>query len=93
MFSEAKALFFQSLRGQGISPRTERNYREAIDQFTAFFLADDLWGELDAVKAEDIEAFLGQLLLADAEGDEPGLEIVAGLSSVLHVHTCESQWF
>ena len=61
MFSEAKALFFQSLRAQGISARTERNYREAIDQFTAFFLADDLWGGLAAVQAEDIEAFLGHL--------------------------------
>ena len=61
MFSEAKLLFFQSLRAQGISARTERNYREAIDQFTAFFLAEDLTGQMSAVQAEDIEAFLGHL--------------------------------
>ena len=61
MFSEAKAFFFQSLHAQGITARTERNYREAIDQFIAFFLADDLWGQLEAVQVEDIEAFLGHL--------------------------------
>jgi len=61
MFSEAKALFFQSLHAEGISSRTERNYREAIDQFVAFFLAEDLRGRLGAVQAEDIEGFLGHL--------------------------------
>ena len=57
----AKVRFFQALRAKGVSPRTEVSYRESLDQFIGFFLADDPTLTIEDVRSHHIEAFLAHL--------------------------------